>query len=349
MINKIIIFILMIFSNLIFASQAVVIVLETPLFAEKSLKSTIVQYVRKGDQIFIYSNELSKSPNQLNFLSNDNKLKNYAIETIDAPKGFYTTLDKNGQRRFIQAKHVKIIYRDERDQLSSITPFEFDPMDYRLEEPLSDRHPFYLIDQYRGSLSFTLGPQTKNHYLYKNLFQKEKYNLNKGLKLYYLKQINFVPSARFFFGANFDLALSKANFKLNPGHHATEDLMIFSLGPEISYDIFRHRPFILSLLGGINLNYIQKDILITSGSLQEERKFSRFSFSPHLSTILQIETWIKTTTFIIGSEFRLFTSNNLINEDIPNEKSLWNENNDFVPGPVSTNFMLYIGIQANYL
>ena len=40
---------------------------------------------------------------------------------------------------------------------------------------------------------------------------------------------------------------------------------------------------------------------------------------------------------------------NLINESIPNEKSLWNENNDFVPGPVSTNFMLYIGIQANYL
>jgi hypothetical protein len=79
------------------AGEAMVTVLEAPIFKEESTESKIVQYVRTGQKIYIDDRDL-KSDIEEGFEQN---ISNVKIPST-TKKIFYKTVDKNGIDAFRQ-------------------------------------------------------------------------------------------------------------------------------------------------------------------------------------------------------------------------------------------------------
>lgn len=62
---------------------------------------------------------------------------------------FYKSIDRNGNTVYIPQQYVKLIYKDEREFDSNVSPFKYDPTDYRIIEPISDTYPFIPPNDYR--------------------------------------------------------------------------------------------------------------------------------------------------------------------------------------------------------
>ncbi|MEK6626590.1 MAG: hypothetical protein AABY86_16605, partial [Bdellovibrionota bacterium] len=178
-------------SHDLWAAQAVVIVLQTPLFADSKLDSTILQYLRKGEHLYIRDSNISPSPHSKNYDSNNpEEGEEYFPVFHNIPhSGFFETVTRTGQSAFIKADHVKILYSDEREKLTEISPFEHDPTDYRLEEPLPPKYPIYNPDRYRMALAYAFGPQRKVNYPYPSLITSEDFKVRKGFYGHYIKKV----------------------------------------------------------------------------------------------------------------------------------------------------------------
>ena len=187
-----------------FALEAVVTVLETPLFKTNSHNSEIVQYLRKGDIIKIHpslANERDMeqfSPDKTKHAKILEKMRrNYDEEQDPLFNGkenheyrvednFIPTLDRRGHIAYVLSAHLYIFYEDSRE-FNQITSKK-DPTDYRLEEPLPTNYPFMKTRSLRSQFIIGFTQPNYQSYNYPDEFKAKGYTTPLNLNYTYLKQ-----------------------------------------------------------------------------------------------------------------------------------------------------------------
>jgi len=332
-----------------FATHATVIVLQTPMFAERDTHSKILQYVRKGEQVYLRERDLPPVPESKDYEIPD--VSGYEIyPPLDAKpeNGFFETLTRTGKTAFIQAAHLKVIYMDEREQFTSITPFKHDPTDYRVPEPLPPKYPLFDPNHYRMALSWSFGPQRKINYPYPTFITHEDFKPRSGLHAIYVKKVSWDPYDRFYFGMMGFIFDSTSTFTLKSGASSTENQKTISLGPYFSYDTFRIKWLTLSFSGGLTFNYQNMNIAMSADSTKEERDFSGYTITPRLGSNLQLKDVLPRTDLVFGGELQALFPYSLSANTPAENPTLWNQDQDSVTFETGAIFSFYLGLQATY-
>ncbi|OFZ16533.1 MAG: hypothetical protein A2X86_12105 [Bdellovibrionales bacterium GWA2_49_15] len=340
----------MVFCQNIWAAEAVVIVLQTPLFAGPKIDSTILQYHRKGEHLYIRDSNVSPSPHSKNYDSNNpEEGEEYFPVFHQVPSsGFFETVTRTGQSAFIKADHVKILYADEREKLTEISPFEHDPTDYRLEEPLPPKYPIYDPNRYRMALAYAFGPQRKVNYPYPSLITGEDFKVRKGFYGHYIKKVDWDPYDRFYFGFFGYYFTSETDFSLLSGTFAIEEQKIISIGPYFSYDTFRINKLTLSFAGGITANRHIMTIKAQNGASLDQRTFASWTLTPRLGSNIQIKSVFPNTDFFTGVELQAAHPFRLTSSDPQQNRNNWNQEKDRVYFAPGAQFTVCLGVQSTY-
>lgn len=335
-------FLLFFFTQEVLSAEGVIIVLEAPLYEKEMKGSAIVEYIRKGERIFIHDRHLDLSPNE----------RDYGQTIPNIQSDFYLVQDKNGQDAYIEKRFVKKIYKDERENLEPISPFDHDPTDYRLKEPLPPKYPALTDDRYRAFINLATGPATKVNYPYADTLKGENYNLRRGVELAYLKNIEFDIVNRFYFGAKFHFWQDEATFTLydwnNEKKLATEEHGQFGVGSYVSYDAYRDFRYRVSFNGGFTFNWNRTYVNLKSKDEEENRFFSAYTITPSLGTLLQFPNALPRADIILGSSLQFNLPYELLPAARPINQTSWNKDSDQIAYPFGGVFTVFIGLQTSY-
>lgn len=276
----------------VLAIEGVVVVLEAPLFHEPDDLSKIVQYTRKGDKIYLhpstrhnnYANENIELDLETEEQEQDSNpiFSSYKYHEGDA---YLMTLTKRGRPAYIKREHVEIYFEDAREL--SQQKLNFDPTDYRIEEPLPNGYPIAQLSGYRGSILIGTGTKNKTRYPFSNV-ESESNGNRLGLMAIWAKQIEFDESGRFFFGGMTILNSFDRKVSLTSGNTGREEHRQFGVGPYISYDPFQSDEHVISINFSISANLINSvRVLEESSSGLTETEFNKISITPRLGVMYQ--------------------------------------------------------------
>jgi hypothetical protein len=322
---KKIIFIFSIYNSSAFANDAIVLVLQAPLLKEPQMNSTVLQYVRKGERVYV--------PNQIAALR-------------ELPE-FIETFDKAGNLAYVPSRYLKIFTNDSKESLQSISKYnEYDPTDYRLEEPIPSTYPFSNYSFLKASFSLTLGNNVKSPYPYPKNFTNQEFNAEKGARVLITRRVSFDNYDRFYYGLIMNISSVRNYFEFSGGDVSTENRSLLKFGPYISFDSFKSENLRFTLGTGFTYNYHKASISYSSSDgSAEERLFSAFSLSPFVSAYAQIEKVIPAIDIIIGTDLTFYLNRNL-KATSPAEFSYWPS--DTIQEEMKPQANLYLGIQAKY-
>lgn len=331
-------FLIFSFASKLLAAEGVIIVLEAPLFEKEDTKSRILQYVRKGDRIFIHDRHAGISTDDPDY-----------GQVREVPYGdFYFVQDKNGREAYVPRKYVKRIMKDQREYAEKISPFDHDPTDYRLKEPLPPKYPIVNEERYRAIANFALGPARKVNYPYPNGIQTENFAPRMGVELSYLKNIEYDTINRFYFGAKFHFWQDEANFELGSGKTAKEQHGQFGVGPTVTYDAYRDDDYRVCFTGGFSFNWNRTLATIEGPDEEENRIFSAFTITPEVGTLLQFPKVLPHIDLVLGTALQ-FNLPYVLNPQGPaiNAES-WNAESDSLSYPLGGNLTAFLGLQSSY-
>lgn len=348
---------LLICSFLTFAGDAVIAVLESPIFSKPSTNSKILQYKRKGDKVYIhqiyfrqdaFEDEEIISQKELQE-SEKNYNKNYPDQYFsnknhDMNSKFYKTLTRSGREGYILKDHVFLYFNDKREL--SQTSLERDKTDYRIEEPLPKAYPLITPTGYRGKVLFSLSTPTDQPYAYSENIRDTGFNFNKEANFIWAKQVSYDISRRFFFGGEFNI-MSGQVFYTTSNIEATENQVRIGIGPYLSYDVFRHKRHILNIQGSLVFNFYDskevKQNFKDTNSSSSATYLSRY-FTPKIGMSYHLNDAFVELDLIIGLKAQLHSSRTykLIQNS---DEEIWKQNFD-------TQFNLeqsyFLGLQTSY-
>lgn len=338
-----------------------VIVLETALYQESDTQSRVLQLARKNQEVWIHDRELGLSPLSPDYSSMNNstelrKIKRERFLDGQNKSGFYETMDRNGHTAFIKRSHVKIIYKDEREFLSNVNPFIKDPTDYRLEEPLPRNYPLTDPDKRRAFIQSVFGPALRTRYEYEGNVAATDRSLRKGIAVGYAKKVSWDHYNRFYLGGYAHLLTSEANYTFSSGQYeATREISFqVALGPYLSFDVYRVEKWLISVGGGVNINWNRHFVKVenTTQAISEERLFQGFSFAPRFFTEFHLrDVLIKDLDLVFGVDMQLHLAQTYKAKSPPNEPSIWEYNDTLDHGVVSPTggvLTFLVGIQSSY-
>lgn len=345
-----------------YGGEAVVIVLETALYQEDDPKSKVLQLARKNQTVWIHDKEFGLSPLSPDYssMNNSTELRKIRRENYlngENRSGFYETMDRNGKIAYIKRSHVKLVFKDDREFLTNVNPFLEDPTDYRLEEPLPDDYPFTDSDKRRAFFHTIFGPALRTRYQYDANVASTDRSFRKGIAVGYAKKVSWDNYNRFYLGGYGHILTSEANYTFSSGEHdfSREISYQVALGPYLSYDVYRQERWLISVGGGININWNRHFVKIdntTEDNASEERLFQGFSFSPRFLTELHWkDALIKDVDFIFGIDLELHLAQTYKSKDTPVNSNIWDQNDsiDFgVESPTGGVMTFVVGIQSSY-
>lgn len=343
------------FSSEVFAGKAMVLVHQTPLFSQRSIHSVIKGYVKKGDTIYIHDGDIGPAPTTPIFEMGENgklatkRIDSGSLESLD--KDFYESMDHLGQPVYILGKHIKLILNDDREYQTKIHPFDFDPTDYRLKEPLRKGYPVSKEIQNRVGFALGLGSQPKIHYPYPNAILEEDYDLNKSFQFHWYNLVDWNVDARFYYGVNFHLFNLERRFVLGNSIETTEKGGQIGFGPSLSWDTFRSDSLRLTYTLSLTPVWERYTVSQTSQNtgISDDRIFEGFSVMPKVSGILQRPNFFPGVDFYVQAEgmFQMAHSLKAISDYEVN--SYWDTDGlDQIEIPTSAAFVLSIGIQSSF-
>jgi hypothetical protein len=367
--------------------NGMVIALETPLFSRRDINSKIYQYIRKNDLIYIhakhkgyatfdqsykedamnrsYQEEIDrsmKSPEDNSFKMADNFIEkrsvpinptmeeNKVLQFVDQDHLFYQTVDKIGRTAFVLRKHIKLIHQDTREFEMSANPYDYDEMDYRLEEPLPEKYPLFDKKLYRISFGFGFGPEKKSNYQYADQLNTENFNSRAGFEASIVRMADFDQTSRYFFGVFTSFYRHTNDFSwANQIFNAREFHEQYAIGPNLTYDAYKTENWLVSFLGGINYLYEATTLIQVDGqNLIEERYFSGFTFAPHIGSLMHRKNIIFDTGFFMKFNMQLnlpFSQNSA--DPIVNQK-FWNTENDQIAHRLGGEINFSIGAMSPF-
>ncbi len=366
--------------SICFGGRGVVTVLEAPLFQEPDKRSKIVQYVRKGDVIYIHDKYLYKNPHlddlniesakledietemtSLNDKEEDSLMNDEdSIYTIDDYEykdrldfnedrkiDFYQTLDRIKRDSYIPAKYVKLLYNDERE-LSDKSQLSYDPTDYRLEEPLPKNYPLDNPNKYISDVSLRFGPNNTIYYPHSSEVIGNDSTVRSGFRWSYLKNTNLAHQNRLFFGGVFDIFMQENHLLLQNENQANELFIDFGVGPAISYTVYMGEKYAIELSGATVVNYGRAYIkVIPQVGTSEERLYSGFSLTSNLSlTISKRNVIANKLDAFLGTEAQMVFRHHKTAGNEINNQSLWNSTTDEMYYPTHANIAIIAGIRV---
>lgn len=326
---------------------------------ERSLKSKVLQIVRKNQVIWIHDSEFGRSPLRPNYdVMNDyNKFREFkksSFKLSQSKVGFIETMDRNGNTAYIKRSHVKLIYKDAREFVTSVKPFEQDTSDYRLEEPLPTDYPLTDSKKRRAFIYGIFGPSLRARYTYTDDIASTDRSPRRGFAFGYAKKANWDNTDRFYFGGYGHVLASKSTYTFSSGSLLTssELLLQLSLGPFLSYDIYRHMKWKVSVGGGVNINWNRNFIKIGGEDENEERLFQGLAPSPRFFSNLHWKNFIvPKVDLVLGVDMQLNLAQSYTNNSDPSIPQLWTDSEGQLgrfESPTGGVLTVFLGIQSNY-
>ena len=287
--KKISFFIFLIYSSISIAGEGIVLVLQAPLLKEPNFNSTVLQYIRKGEKIYI--------PNPV-----------FSEQNIPE---FISTYDRAGNLAYVPSKYLKLISNDESEGITNIKYGEHDPTDYRIEEPISKKYPFNDQPLVKASVSFSVGNNIKSPYNYQKQFAGQDYTMETGGRFLVSHKITFDSYDRFYFGLLVDISSVHNGYLFRNNDLADENRSNIKVGPYISFDAFKGEALRFTLGTGFTYNFHKAYIYFTNAYGNEERDFIGYSLSPLVSGYFQFLNIFPICDFIAGADLTLNLSRTL--------------------------------------
>lgn len=205
-----------------YAAEGMITVLEAPFFREPTTDSSVIQYVRKGDTIYLHASVLNE----------------------DESGEFLRTKDKQGRDAWILRSHVHVWYEDYREA-GQRTPRP-DPTDYRLQEPLPERYPIADLTGLRGWVQVSLATPWTANYPYNEKVTAQGYGQQFEFATAVTWQREKDETKRWFVGGIFAVRTSIADYVMI-NRRAEERWLRVGAGPLFSYDPYRAEKYRLTL------------------------------------------------------------------------------------------------------
>lgn len=348
------------------ALEAVVTVLETPLFKYQSYEAPVVQYLRKGDVIKIHPSvgnerkfdkyapapeklaELQKKMKKSPEYKQDPLFRGETENTYFIEDEFIPTLDRQGNKVYVLSEHIYVYFGDSREFSQNIN--KTDPTDYRLEEPLPKNYPLKNPSGYRGQFIVGLTQPHYESYPYRDSFKRKGYTSPLDLNFTLLRQAPGNYHDRLFIGGTMNFRSFQNTYTFHDRRFSEEEGLKFGIGPTISYDAFKGEKNRVNLSATILINLF--DQLKVTQSLDEQtesRNYTAYSIAPRLSLQYHRKQVFPDIDFVVGTALEVGTAATYRAQDGGGEASWWQHlgNDKFT---TRTTFTLggYLGIQSAY-
>ena len=216
------IFWVFIFGLSLSALEAEVQVLTTPMFQTPDTNSKIVQYLRKGEKIYVHNPGPTSDLKIVDEYDMDIEIEEKAY----VPGDFYLSLDKLGKEAYVLKKHVRVIYNDIQD-LDEQEIIE--DTDYRRPWPISDKYP--LADNYSSQTVSYFSIMNSYKFNYFDLVMEETTGPVLGFSVRHLKY-----KEKVYVGIHYGIFGSMVKVEF-PHYQASSLFGGIFMGPMISYPL----------------------------------------------------------------------------------------------------------------
>lgn len=348
------------------ALDAVVTVLEAPVFRGPDINSPVVQYYRKGD-VFKIHPSVGNDKNIEKFAPSDQKRAEFKTRLKALPeydkdplfKGeeentfylddeFIPTIDRSGKTAYVLSKHIFVYFNDARELGQKI--IVKDPTDYRLEDPLPPKYPLRSITGYRGLMTVGFTQPYYESYPYKEKATTKGYRSPLDLNLTMMKLAPGNYQERLFIGGSLNFKSYENSFSFIDRRVATETGYKFGLGPTISYDAFKGEKNRINLSGSVIVNILDRlYIEQNSNSRLDSRVYGTYSVAPRFNIQYHRKQILKDLDLVLGSLLEIGLPASYQAKNAGRETSWWRHlgNDKFT---TRTTFSLggHLGIQSAY-
>jgi hypothetical protein len=340
----------LIFTANLMAAEGVIKVLEAPLFREENLQGQVVQYVRKGDKIYIHDSALRGEdyvPMDTVFSDSEEIIE----RTPKRSSHFLATIDNQGRVAYIPKEYVDITYKDERE--FQHPKFAKDPTDYRLKEPLPREYPIYSLTGVKMFVTLGLGPNPKNNYQYPSRIRSESFGQNFDVTSSLQWKASRDYRDRFYFGGMIHLLRDQSRFELEGGT-AEEMEMKIGVGPYVSYDPFVSDNFKFTVYTSLLFNFYNLHAVsqTTDTGFKEGRAFSGTTFSPRFGFIVNFmdisPDRMDKLDFLIGTSLMSEYPRKLISREAPAIRNLWQAGAGDEINNAALTATVFVGLQKRY-
>lgn len=348
------------------ALDAVVTVLETPVFKYKSYDAPVVQYFRKGDVIRVHPSlansrdmeQYAPSPAKLKALQAEQEKKAESRQdplfrgedenTFYIEDEFIPTVDRQGNIAYVLSEHVFVYFGDRRELEQKV--IAKDPTDYRLEEPLPRKYPLKAPVGYRGQFLLGITQPYYESYPYKQSVTTKGYDSPVDATITLMKQAPGQYDERLFIGGSLSFRTFENSFTFSDRRLAEERNYRFGLGPTISYDAFKGDKNRVNLSGTIIINLIdQFNISQRDATREENRVYEGYSISPRLNLQYHRKQIFPDIDFVLGTSFEMGAATSFRAKNAGKDTTWWRAIGDD-KFTTRTTFTLggYVGIQSAY-
>jgi hypothetical protein len=273
------------------AQTGTVTVLEAPMFRIPDSKSQVIQYLRKGEDIYIHPKEFNRD-----------KFKDlvHSSENLEDDTDFYQTLDNLGRDAYVLKEHIFLNYRDYRERDQKV--ISFDNTDYRPKEELPPDYPLIKINEYRGQLNIGLARSFRQSYPYTEEISDQGTGIDTEINFNWANHVKWEEEKRLFFGGNILIGFHENNYSLEK-FTTNEKAFRVGVGPYLSYDMWRNKKYRLSASIAIPFNFVNtKDIsfkeLATNNKIKSEYK--AINIEPRIGTNLQVKDLFHKADLVLG-------------------------------------------------
>lgn len=319
---KIIMILLFFIPTSVFALEAVVTVLEAPMFREKNYDSHVVQYLRRGDVIKIHPsiantteyNKHSPSPQKLAKLkqkmkatpeyNEDPLFRGEEENTFYVEDEFIPTLDRQGQRAYVLSEHIYVYFNDSRELKQRVS--HTDPTDYRLEEPLPKNFPLTTPTGYRGQFLAGITQPYYESYPYRQSIRTKGYTSPVDLNFTLLKEAKGNYEQRFFVGGTFHFRTFRNSYTFEDKRLSEEYNIKLGLGPTASYDAYKGVKNRVNISGSLIFDLIDRMAITQSlNDVEERRLYTGMSFGPKLNLQYHRKEVMEEIDFVLGTTMEM--------------------------------------------
>lgn len=328
-----------------FALDAVVTVLEAPLFKKKDINSFVVQYKRKGDIIKVHDSLMAD-------LRYDHLKPKGMIEEEKFAYNedeFIPTYDRLGNLAYVLREHIFIYFEDQRE--TAQIPLKKDPTDYRLQEPLPPTYPIRKKTGYRGQVYFSVSQPYNDTYPYPSDAKNEGYDLPLSGTFNFLRKASFDAQDRLYFGLSTNFTSHSTSFILNSNNIVEEKSYKFGIGPVISYDAYKSTDTRVSIMTSVLVNvFHQFDITQKAQNGDSEmRSYRGYSLTPRLTALYTFLHVISDIDIFVGTTLEADVGGTFKVDRGSRYPNWWQSAGaDQFKNPVNFNVSAHLGIQTRY-
>jgi len=354
------------FSANAFALDAVVTVLEAPLFKYKSVDAPVVMYKRKGDIISIHpsvANErrfdgLAPSKEKLKAVrkkrretpeyNEDELFRGEKANSYTLQDEFIPLLDRQGKEVYILSSHIYVYFEDERELTQEVSAY--DPTEYRIQEPLPDKYPIIQPSGYRGEVTLGFTQPYSESYPYRAKARTKGYSNPVDFNITLLRAHPKDKQDQLYWGGNFQVKYYENSFSFNDGFSAQEKATKIGLGPYIAYDAFKGVKHRLNLFGVVNFYlFNQLNISQSTPTGNDTRNYRTFSLSPKFGLQYHRKQVLKDLDFVIGTAVEYDPPSRFAAQDGARLEALWqNTGTDIFTTRSTLNLSGFLGFQSAY-